>query len=1407
MKKNKNSRAAILNSALALEGGLFVAEQLEKAALGQAEHQKDADYQLKPGLKIQDEASRGFQIAVALWKDFEKKVNLDPDPKAASLRFVQDFLRHVLDYPVLEIPGIDLDDRHYPIPLTAGSVAIVAISHEDNLDTALEELAVVGSGSRKKSAFQLAQEFLDASADHTWALACNGRTLRLLRDRSRISRPSYLEVQLHEILGGERYAEFCQVWRLLHHSRSSTPVGFPPGHTVWESWRTQGQDQGSRARENLRYGVTEALQLLGNGFLRHPQNQALRESLEDGTLSPMAYYQELLRLIYRMIFILSLEERGLLLQGNKDKSNLLARDRYTKGYALGRLRDLCLRDRTQQGKHHDLWDAQRIVWKGLALGLPALALPALGGLFDVDQCPHTATASLDNRSWLAALKRLKWSVTDGTTTPVDYANMDTEELGSVYESLLELVPFVSEGGQRFGFVGLDSEGSSSGNARKLSGSYYTPDSLVQELLNSALDPVIDNRLEEARKAAQLETWQELPGRLQSEISGGHSPRDWKLEWSRATAPQRMAWSMEAALLGTKVIDPACGSGHFLLGAARHLAVRLSQIRIPVDTPSPQDYRHALRDVVRHCIFGTDINPMAIELARMALWLEGYEEGKPLSFLDAHIQCGNALIGVFDPECVEIGIPADAYKPLTEDDKAVCTALKKKNKEAAEELSRGSKQGIAKREKELKSRLTAEQQKKYLGATELALQGSFLDDAPLTLAMPTLGDFAQLPEDDLNQISAKKRRFVSYRQDSAYLAQKLRYDLYVGAFFASKDKFHADVVPTSQDLLQLKMRMPLAPAKGEYATELSRQYQFLHWPIEFPDVFEHGGFDCVLGNPPWERIKLQEEEFFASREPLVVAAKNKAERAQRISWLAEGMLSRNLNPGTMTHLPPSSNEMAVYQEFCRARREAEAASVFAHVSQEDAGRFPLTGVGDVNLYALFSELVSVMVSAQGRAGIIVPSGIASDDSTKYYFKYLSEFEKIISLHSFENEEFIFKNVHHAFKFCLMTLSGKSTNNGKADFSFFLRNVGALKNDERHFYLSKDDISLLNPNTRTCPVFRSQFDAELTKKIYRAAPVLIDENKTDGNPWGIKFSTMFHMSNDSHLFRTKADLDALGGVAESAMFLVGNETYLPLYEAKMVHQYDHRWATYEANGVDSRDMTLPEKHDAHSSSLPRYWVEKHHVDQALVAKGWQKEWLLGWRGIARANDERSVIGAVFPLSGVGNSAHLLYLKVENEKTVVGFIGNISSLVFDYVARQKIGGANFNFFIPKQLPVIPPSKYTESDLAFITPRVLELTYTAWDLQPFARDLGYEGDPFPFDPDRRALLRAELDAYYAKLYGLTRDELRYILDPADLLGPDYPSETFRVLKNREMRELGEYRTQRLVLEAWDRLEKGVLL
>ncbi len=614
------------------------------------------------------------------------------------------------------------------------------------------------------------------------------------------------------------------------------------------------------------------------------------------------------------------------------------------------------------------------------------------------------------------------------------------------------------------------------------------------------------------------------------------------------------------------------------------------------------------------------------------------------------------------------------------------------------------------------------------------------------------------------------------------------DLLVGTYLLPKHEGTEAQTPTSATLYLTLLGDTLPPEQQEalaVAQAACAEASVLHWPLAFPQVFANGGFDCVLGNPPWERIKLQEEEFFATRNRDVTEAKNKAERSQRIQWLAEGMLAKHLFP-QLEHAPHECEaEQRLYAEFINARRTAEAASVFMHVGGEDGGRYPLTGVGDVNTYALFAETIHQITHATGRAGFIVPTGIATDDSTKAFFGHITQTGRLISLFDIENREAVFPSVHRSYKFCLLTLGAAQA----AEFVCFATQVSQLADPRRRFTLTPSEFRLINPNTLTCPVFRSERDAELTKKLYRAAPVLIDENHDDGNPWGISFMAMMHMSNDSHLFA-----DAPG------------PDLLPLYEAKLIHQFDHRWATYTADG-DSRNLSEAEKAKPDCSVTPRYWVSRAEVEERLNSKGWTRGWLMGWRDICRATDERTVIASVIPRVGVGNQMPvMLFDERENSRQFAALLGNLCALAFDFVARHKTGGTHMNYFIYKQLPVLPPNRYTESDLAFIVPRVLELTYTAHDLKAWAEDLGHRGPPFGFDLARRAQLRAELDAWYARLYGLTRDEQRYILDPADVMGEDYPSETFRVLKNKEQKEYGEYRTQRLVLEAWDKLERGEL-
>jgi hypothetical protein len=827
MRKVKRTAKSALNlPSLTLEGALFLPDHLEKAALGQARLQTEADYQTPKGLKLKDDYSRAFQIACAQWKHFAPALEReDVDALAITQTFVEELLRDVFAYSTLQRPGtIQIIDRAYPITFLAGHVPVVVAPFNTKLDDSLPIFAIEGSGSRKKSAFQLAQELLNASDAHLWAIVSNGKQLRLLRDAASLTRPSFLEIDLQDVLEGQRFSEFATVWRLLHASRAA--LNHKPEHSIWEAWRETGKAEGTRVRDGLRNGVEQALLVLGEGFIQHPANQQLRNQLDSGELSKDSYFQQLLRLVYRLIFLFTVEERGVLhpvpkdgdKEGKKDsKQAQLARRAYTQGYALGRLRDACLK-RRNLNRFDDHWQSLRIVFGGLAEGEPRLALPALGGLFNSAQCPALDSASLSNSHLLTAIRNLRWAKHDGSLAPVDYRNMGPEELGSVYESLLDFDPRPDPRQKSFEMV------NTAGSDRKTTGSYYTPDSLVQELIKSALEPVIQQRLADSKV----------------------NPTE--------------------ALLSIRVIDPACGSGHFLLAAARRLAQELALLRSEDGAVKPADYRHALREVVSHCIFGVDRNPMALELARTALWLESFEEGQPLSFLDHHLQCGDALLGLTDLKALEYGIPKAAFKPLSGDEKPVCTALNKINTAALKQL-----------EKDRQSpqfKLPLEQ------ANQLA----------------ELQAIEAMPQNSTKQVAKQEAAYKAFLDKAQNSRLRHAADMLLGAFLLPKTEATESTIPTTASVyLELVSESHNAQhnTQREAATQACSEASVFHWPLAFPQVFAQGGFDCVLGNPPWEHVELKEEEFFATRNTYVAKARNKAERTQRIQWLSEGMLAKHL----------------------------------------------------------------------------------------------------------------------------------------------------------------------------------------------------------------------------------------------------------------------------------------------------------------------------------------------------------------------------------------------------------------------------------------------------------------------------------------------------------------------------------
>ena len=428
---------------------------------------------------------------------------------------------------------------------------------------------------------------------------------------------------------------------------------------------------------------------------------------------------------------------------------------------------------------------------------------------------------------------------------------------------------------------------------------------------------------------------------------------------------------------------------------------------------------------------------------------------------------------------------------------------------------------------------------------------------------------------------------------------------------------------------------------------------------------------------------------------------------------------------------------------------------------------------------------------------MPGGIVTDDTTKEYFQALLDRSALASVHHFENESLVFKGLHHAFRFVLLTI-GESRH---ADLVFYARRAVDLNDRWRHFALTPADFATLNPNTRTCPTFRSRRDAVINLTMYRRAGVLWREGDPDGNPWGLRFLSMFHMANDSGLFRTRAELASAGWRLDAERFEKDGEVMLPLYEAKMIHQFDHRFGSYETQSeAQANQGKLPElDHAAHAdprrTTQSRYWI---HADEvaARLEDTWDRHWLLGWRDITGAEKIRTVIACIIPRTAVNHTLPLAMLSPDPQ-LVASLYANLSSIAFDYCARQKVGGVHLTFFSMRQLPVLRPETYAMHTpwapsiriRDWLLPRVLELTYTAWDLKAFAEDCGDDGPPFIWDSERRLRLRCEIDAAFFHFYGLSRDDTAYTL------------ETFPVLARSEEREHGEYRTKRVVLETYDAL------
>ncbi|WP_331449222.1 Eco57I restriction-modification methylase domain-containing protein [Streptomyces prasinus] len=1309
-------------------GGLLPADMLVRVSEGKdVPGSKPADYGLPSSRSVRDEAERSWEYLKPLWRDLRKHLPEDVETGVPATdptgRADTDWLAPLwqeLGFGRLTAVGpagiaADSDaEKKFPVSHRWGHALIHQAAWNAELDKRPGGAGTVPPQS-------MLQECLNRTEAHLWGVLTNGRQVRLLRDSSALATASYVEFDLEAIFDGELFSEFVLLYRLLHVSRFEVTEGAAPSSCWLEKWRTEAIASGTRALDQLRKGVQEAITALGTGFLRHPENGSLREDVR-----PKALQKALLRLVYRLLFVFVAEDRDALLSPDADP---VARERYETYFSSARLR---AHARKRRGTAHgDLYEALRIVLTALGdeKGRPELGLPGLGGLFnDTDTDAPLRGLKLSNEALLTAVRHLS-QVRDGSSgrwRAVDYRHLDAEELGSVYESLLELEPKYSAADRTFTLIEV------AGNTRKTTGSYYTPSSLIECLLNSSLDPVIADAVKRGEQAAAH--------------SGAADPAD----------------VIVNELLSLTVCDPACGSGHFLVAAARRIAKQVAAVRERNPEPTLDTVRHALHEVVARCIYGVDLNPMAVDLAKVSLWLEALEPGKPLSFLDAHVKQGNGLIGA-TPKLLQDGIPDEAFIATEGDDKKHAKALEKIN------------------------------QQERVGQGSLFDLGGEAVNVANTVFASGLRSITLAQAEELTDVRRQEEAYEKWTGSPDYRRALRVADAWCAAFVWTKTPeaprpvtyavFKALEDPSGQEVA----------AETEAEIERLRgQFAFFHWHLEFPEVFSvpedgrgvspdtgwAGGFDCVVGNPPWDSVEFKEQEFFAQRAPEVAGASRTAVRKKMIEALKD-----------------SPDTLPLYKEFEAGKRKVYAESHFLRRS----GRVPLTGQGNLNTYAVFTETDRILLGPKGRAGVIVPTGIATDARTQHFSGDLVRRGSIAALYDFENAGPLFPGVHRSFKFSILSLVGRSLREPAARFAFFLHDPAELDVEEKAFALTPEEIALLNPNTGTLPVFRSRRDAEITLGMYRQLPVLWKEGAVNGNPWDMSFLRMYDMSHDSALLNPREDLEASGWVLDGASFMKDGARMLPLYEAKMVHHYDHRWATYDDSG-DTHALTQVEKDDPSALALPQFWVSELDtrpgkldkngepvlvpgVCSRLGAKGWDKDFLLGWRDICRATDERSMISAMLPAVGVGNQFLLALCSAP-----ILLAATWSSFAFDYAARQNMGGTHLNFFIVKQLPAPSPTQLSPHS-TFIVPRVLELSYTTTNMEGLATHLDDTGAPYRWDEARRRHIRTELDALFFHLYGVSREDTAYILD------------TFPIVRRKDEAKYGTYRTKELILTEYDRM------
>ncbi|MYB68208.1 MAG: restriction endonuclease [Gemmatimonadetes bacterium] len=1181
----------------------------------------------------------------------------------------------------------------------------------------------------------LATAEIESEGRIRWGILSNGSVWRLYDYRARPRASGYFEADLTELLKPGKEDDL-RVFHLLFRRESFT---LRDGAT--STFLEEALAEGRRYEEQV------AQDLSGVVFERVFPNlvNALVQKSEE---SLVASRDAALIFLYRLLFVLYAEDRGL----------LPVNDARYDDYGLRKpvRDDIASRmtaDDTYSAIATNYYDHLTTLFKLIDKGDESIGLPPYnGGLFAVEAAPLLETVRLADEAIAPIIYDLSHAEdSQGVRRFVNYRDMSVQQLGSIYERLLEREPVRDDNGS----ISIRPNP----YARKDSGSFYTSQELVDLIVERTLKPLAEER---------LQVFEDKVAELKSERRSKQERREELEQLDPAEA-----------VLDLKVLDPAMGSGHFLVTAVDFLSDYIAELieRVPsipewldgeyasplvgrvaairedirkradesnwvLDEAQLTDQAIIRRMVLKRCIYGVDKNRLTVELAKVSLWLHSFTVGAPLSFLDHHLRCGDSLVGL-------------------------------RVRDATDELHR--------------------------------LGGMFASSAIAGAETATDGmqRIEEMSDADVAEVQESAELFDGVEETTADLRGLLNFLcgwrwLTAGMKKKERDEFEGPLVTTlgqhTAMAYELLARGPVENISDfselwHEATSIANREDFLHWEVAFPGVWHRwqdsrpqGGFDAIIGNPPWDQIEQPEVEWFATRDEEIALVTTGARR--------KALIKKKKETGDKLVL-----------EYETVRNHATAMREFIRSSDE----YPLLSGGRINLYSLFVERATSLIKPDGFIGLLTPSGIYADKTAARFFKSVSTNGRVGGLFDFENKKIFFKDVHASFKFCALILGGEERRFDQAECAFFLHDTKTVHDEDRCFPLTPDDFVRVNPNTGTAPVFRSRRDVEITCRIYEHHPVLVDRSGGEEcKTWPVRFMQgLFNMTSDSYLFRTSAQLEAEGFYpVEGNRWKKGEELYLPLYQGRMIHQFDHRANSVRFNPESTHNPYLSEKVSEAQHADPgffpqtQYWVPASDVEPIVPqARGWT----IAFRRIARSTDVRTLIAAIVPQVGCGDPLPIL-LPSEAEldsRAAACLLANLNSFSLDYISRQKVQATHLDWYTAEQLPVIAPAAYdrpfgatTARDL--VRDHVLRLTYTAQDMAPFARDLGYDGEPFIWDEEERRHLRARLDALYFHLYGLSRDDAEYVLD------------TFPIVRREDEAACGTYRTRDMTLAYMNALAAG---